>query len=142
MENADYIPLALQTIEVVKPVLTATAVKLLADGTAAHIRSFWEWLKSKLTSSRAAGIVQSIEEDPGDEVGWQMLAVELDGILRKNVELVAELTDRLKDPRLPTVKQASTIEGKKNDVLQKHVAGVSSDQKSTIKGDSNTVRQS
>lgn len=142
MQSADYAPLALQAIDVIKPVLTGAAVKLLAEGTAAHVRSFWEWLKSQLTSARAAVIVQSIEEDPADEFGWQMLATELAGILRKNAELVAELTERLKDPRLLTVKQVSTIVGAGNDVLQKHVAGVSSDQTSTIEGASNKVRQS
>lgn len=86
--NADYLQIAQQAVEAIKPVLPIVG----GVATSAAGSAVWEWVKARFANTDNADVLADVEQDPNDQLNWEATAVTLARILRDNPSLVEELS--------------------------------------------------
>jgi hypothetical protein len=117
----DYGALAHQTIEFLKPVLTAAGGKIVKDKSG----EIWEWLKSQFTTKpAAAAALNEVEQTPTNEDNWEALMVQIKKALKEDEGFGKRLVELLpKEVTERAISQKADIIGNSNITAQSAGSG-------------------
>lgn len=84
-----------------KPYLIAAGAKKIAegslDGSLVAGKKVWDWLRQKLANSSAAAALSQVDDEPNNELNWEILAPSIAKALQENPGLGQELIEILRE---------------------------------------------
>ena len=111
LDQIDYGALAHQTVEFMKPFLTAAGEKIAQN----QAGKLWDFLKGRFTKPAASGALQEVEQAPEEEDNWEALKIQLKRALKEDETFRKELVGLLpKEVMDAAVTQTATTIGNNN----------------------------
>ena len=113
----DIVEIARQTVELLKPALLFAAGGVATGAAREAGKALLDWLKTKLTRSAAAAVLDEAISDPSNQTNWEALALQICKLLEQDQTFRRELLERLPREAFAT-RQTASITGDNDDIVQ------------------------